>query len=123
MKKEFLEKQKKILEQKGKEIEKELNSFAEKSEEDKSDWKSKFPDFGGSEIAGSRMETAQDEIEEYLSRLPVERSLENNLKDIKIALEKIKRGRYGKCENCQRPISKKRLEAYPEARYCLKCKP
>jgi len=46
---------------------------------------------------------------------------EQLLADINDALARIERGRYGRCENCHRKISKERLEAVPYARYCLRC--
>jgi DnaK suppressor protein len=37
------------------------------------------------------------------------------------ALERIDRGKYGKCIHCGSPILEKRLQAVPWARHCLKC--
>jgi DnaK suppressor protein len=44
------------------------------------------------------------------------------LKAIEDALTRIKRGIYGICESCERPISKKRLAAVPWTRHCRDCK-
>jgi DnaK suppressor protein len=44
------------------------------------------------------------------------------LKQIELALQKIKNGSYAKCENCKGPISVKRLEALPFAQLCIACK-
>ena len=38
------------------------------------------------------------------------------------ALERIQNGTYGICASCHEPISKERLRAVPEARYCLNCR-
>ena len=38
------------------------------------------------------------------------------------ALQKIDEGSYGTCENCEKPISFKRLKAVPYAKLCIKCK-
>ncbi len=38
------------------------------------------------------------------------------------ALERIKNGTYGLCQECGKPISKDRLEAVPHARLCIECK-
>jgi RNA polymerase-binding protein DksA len=38
------------------------------------------------------------------------------------ALERIEKGTYGKCRTCGGPISKKRLEAVPNATQCISCK-
>jgi DnaK suppressor protein len=118
----FLKKQEKKLKELRQQIEQQLVSFAKKDKKIKENWRSNFPEFNGTETGGSRLEVAQDEVEEYLNRLPVEYILELKLRDINLALEKIKKGTYGNCEKCKKKIPKKRLEAQPEARFCLKCK-
>lgn len=44
------------------------------------------------------------------------------LRKIQKALVKIEDGSFGLCEECEQPISLKRLEARPEAPLCIKCK-
>ena len=44
------------------------------------------------------------------------------LQDVNDALQRIKDGNYGKCEGCEVDIPRKRLEAFPSARYCVECK-
>ena len=44
------------------------------------------------------------------------------LKKIDYALSKIEEGTFGICEECEEPISPKRLEARPETTLCIKCK-
>lgn len=61
------------------------------------------------------------EIEEYTDNLALENTLENQLRDIDEALEKIESGSYGKCENCNGDISIERLRAYPAAKMCINC--
>lgn len=43
------------------------------------------------------------------------------LRLVEEALQRIEEGEYGYCLNCGQPISPKRLEALPWARYCVKC--
>jgi DnaK suppressor protein len=43
------------------------------------------------------------------------------LKEVVSALQKIDEGGFGDCERCGEPISEKRLEALPFARYCIEC--
>jgi len=38
------------------------------------------------------------------------------------ALTKIGDGEYGRCEECDEPVSLKRLQARPEAQLCIQCK-
>ena len=44
------------------------------------------------------------------------------LKQIEIALQKIKEKNYGICESCKKSISVKRLDALPFAQLCIQCK-
>jgi RNA polymerase-binding transcription factor DksA len=43
------------------------------------------------------------------------------LQEIAVAIERIDAGTFGKCENCQEPISEERLHAVPYTRYCIDC--
>jgi DnaK suppressor protein len=45
-----------------------------------------------------------------------------HLKKLEHALRKIDEGSFGICEECEEPISKKRLEARPETTLCIRCK-
>jgi len=44
------------------------------------------------------------------------------LREVADALERIEAGTFGICEGCDEAIPRKRLEAFPAARYCIKCK-
>jgi DnaK suppressor protein len=44
------------------------------------------------------------------------------LKKIENAVAKIDAGTFGICEDCEEPISAKRLEARPETTLCIRCK-
>ena len=113
----FFKKVREKLEKQKEGLEKALEGFAKKDGSPKGSWGVPFPQF-----KGSNLEEEADEVEEYETLLPIEYSLENRLKDTNLALEKIKKGTYGKCEKCKDPISKERLGAAPEARFCIKCK-
>lgn len=45
----------------------------------------------------------------------------NLLRQIAGALHRIETGHYGVCMECEEPISPKRLQAVPWARYCVTC--
>lgn len=121
MKQSFIDEQKQKLEEEKKSIEKELQKFADKNPKLKGDWDSKFPRFN-QEINKHTPEDAADEVEEYANRLPIEYNLEIRLRNINLALEKIEKENYGKCEKCGEEIPQERLKVSPEARLCLKCK-
>ena len=121
MDKKLLKKLKEKLEKEKDQIEKNLESFAEKDDKLEGDWDTRFPKWnkGGS---SSAMEIAADEVEEYSTLLSLEHVLEIRLKNIFSALKKIKENKYGICEKCGKKIPVKRLEICPEAIFCLKCK-
>ena len=101
-------------------LEQELQKFAQKDKILKDDWDTKFPKFNGGS-GGQMMEDEAQEVEEYTTKLPLEYNLELHLRDINLALEKIKKGNYGVCEKCGKKIKKERLLVCPEARFCGKC--
>ncbi|MFH1841263.1 MAG: TraR/DksA C4-type zinc finger protein [Candidatus Nealsonbacteria bacterium] len=120
MNKKTLKELREILEKKKLALEEQLESFADKDPNLKGDWDTRFPkSYRGT--GGGALEEAADEVEEYISKLPVEHSMELSLQDINLALEKIKKENYGKCEKCGGKIDEKRLKIYPEARACMKC--
>ena len=118
MNKDLEKKLKKKLESEKKKLTNDLKSFAKKDLRSKSNWITRFPFFGTNR---SHQDEIAEEIEEYENLLPVEHSLENRLKNTEEALEKMKKGKYGKCEGCKKDIEIRRLEVAPEAKTCLTC--
>ena len=45
-----------------------------------------------------------------------------HLAKLDLALKKLDAGTFGVCEECEEPIGKKRLEARPETKLCIRCK-
>jgi DnaK suppressor protein len=121
MDKKLQEELKTKLESEKSEIENNLKSFAEKDQNLKGDWDTKFPNLGAGETGSDALEKGADQVQEYGNMLSVEYSLENRLKDINNALEEIEKGTYGKCDNCKADIPEERLKVFPAARYCIKC--
>lgn len=121
MTKKFLKELRDKLEKQKISIEAELQKFAKKDEKIKGDWDTNYPKFNGG-VGSQALEDAADQVEEYVTLLPIEHNLELRLRDINLALEKIKKDKYGKCEKCGKKISEERLKIYPAARDCGKCK-
>jgi DnaK suppressor protein len=61
-------------------------------------------------------------VYEREKNLALARRLEQKLEEIDKALETAKKGTYGICERCGKPIDPTRLEALPETTLCVKCK-
>ena len=70
---------------------------------------------------GKREEEATETLE-LEKRLALENRIRQEMAKVEHALEKIKNGTYGMCDNCGQPISPERLEALPQASLCLNCK-
>lgn len=70
----------------------------------------------GGDAADVAMDTAADEISSQLAEVE-----SRELVRIEEALEKIKEGNYGDCEDCEKPIPLARLQAVPYATMCIEC--
>lgn len=61
------------------------------------------------------------ESEEHDRLSATKAELERTLKDVEAALQRLDRGKFGKCTNCGSQISLERLEIMPSASLCLTC--
>lgn len=71
-------------------------------------------------------ETSEPGTDSYIAdthtkALILEKQLKDTKTSIVTALSKIKKGTYGKCENCSKQIEVGRLLAMPTARLCVNC--
>ena len=46
---------------------------------------------------------------------------QETLDQVQSALNRIDAGTYGRCEECQEPVAKARLQALPYTRHCIEC--
>jgi RNA polymerase-binding transcription factor DksA len=74
----------------------------------------------GSERAEKTFDAAQKEDLARLIHKLMDRGQEE-IEEINLALDKIKSGRYGRCELCGKPIPLNRLRVVPATRFCRKC--
>lgn len=112
MNKKELEEIKKELLKRKRELESRLKEFAEKTD---GEYQARFQDYG------TRDDEMADEVSAFSDRLSLGTNLDDSLKQVDYALEKIKQGTYGLCDICKKPINKKRLRAFPAATVCLEC--
>lgn len=115
MDKQFIAEQAEKLKKAKQDLEKQLSSFSNESKTNVGDWNAKMPLYNGG------AEEEADEVEEFATRLTLNDTLREELKKVNLALEKIKKGKYGICEKCGELIIQGRLEAYPQADFCAKC--
>jgi RNA polymerase-binding transcription factor DksA len=63
---------------------------------------------------------AREQMEHQTIEVQTE-EMKRRMKDMDIALGKISKKQYGRCERCDNYIATKRLELIPEARFCIDC--
>ncbi len=97
------------------ELEENLTRIARPIDKERGDYETSFGEIG------TDREDNTTEVEQYTDNLPIEITLEKNLQDVISALERIEKGTYGFCENCQKEIDIERLRANPSAKTCIKC--
>jgi DnaK suppressor protein len=103
----------------------ELVTFKKKLEQTKLDLEREIQKLGEAPEFGSdvdHFEEEADEAEEYSKNLGIGKALKERLSNVERALEKMKVGSYGVCENCQNPIEVKILAIDPESKFCKACK-
>jgi RNA polymerase-binding transcription factor DksA len=69
---------------------------------------------------GKREEEAT-ETADLENRMALEKRTKDQLTEVENALDKFEKGTYGICEICGKPINPERLEALPQALYCMEC--
>lgn len=94
-----------LTKEKGK-IQRELSSFQGVNPET-ANFNTKMPNFGDEE------DDNVQEIEQFTVNKPLEVILENKLRDVDAAIERLEKGTYGICKYTDTPISTQRLLARP----------
>ena len=69
---------------------------------------------------GKREEEAT-ETADLENRMALEHRTSQQLAEVEKALDTFEKGTYGICEICGKPINPERLEALPQALYCMEC--
>lgn len=105
------------LETEKKLLRKELENVGRRNPDNFSDWEATPTDKDSSQADEN---TVADSIEDYEENIAIVNTLEARYKDLRTALDKIKKGTYGLCEVCGEDVGLERLEANPSARTCRK---
>ena len=113
MKKDFLDKFNKILENRRKILIRNISQLGKKNSE--GEYEVIRKEYGNSDDENS------EEISDMLEDGTTLSMLESELDQIDQALKRIEAGEYGKCLKCGKQIEEKRLEVNPSAVYCSEC--
>ncbi len=103
-----------ILSEEQEELESQLGKIGRVNPQDQTDWQVKPL----SEPENFSREEVADELEEMDKNEEVEYTLEQRLRQVRSALDRIKNNKFGICEIGGEAIEEARLEANPAARTC-----
>ncbi len=97
-------------------LEEEMKEVGRKNPSNPKDWEPVETDMNADT---ADIDEIADELENFGENTAILSKLEARYNDVKVALEKIKNGTYGKCEVGGEDIPEERLEANPSARTCI----
>ena len=106
----------KLLEDEKVRLEGELGTIGRRNPDAPEDWEVAKPDMN---IAASAQDEVADVDEEFENRASVEANLEERLRYVDKALERVRHGTYGVCPEGNHPIEEARLRATPAASTCI----
>ncbi|EWT05144.1 hypothetical protein N864_06805 [Intrasporangium chromatireducens Q5-1] len=104
----------------GKYLREEIESYEreiERAEEELANFIRSSSDGGGEDQADAGAKTFERDHEIALAN-----NSRDMLRQTERALEQLRAGTYGICENCGNPIGKGRLQVFPRATLCMTCK-
>jgi DnaK suppressor protein len=110
MNQDFLDKIKEQLLLEEERLQREIKKISESDEE------VEFPSFGDKEDENA------EEVAEYSTKVSLKKKLEDSLRDVLSALQRLEQGKYGTCKFCGQEIDEKRLLARPVSSSCINCK-
>lgn len=73
------------------------------------------------DLDSAAMDTEAEEKFEHARIMAIKEELNQKARQIKNALWRVKKGKYGICETCGKMIDTDRLAIFPEATKCVKC--
>ncbi len=117
MRKSELEKLKSMLQQEKEHLDKELDHF-------ESLLLSKTMKEAGGDLSSCTTHKADQasDIDENQKLFIIMERVQNRLKEVDEALDKVENGEFGVCRSCGEKIQIKRLLAKPQAEYCIECR-
>lgn len=102
------------------ELETDKERIAAELQASESDLEGLMRDYGGG--SGDDSADTGGKVLEREQGLTLTQNSRTLLEQTNRALERIACGSYGRCESCEQPIGKLRLQAFPRATLCVSCK-
>lgn len=102
-----------------------ISAFGKKLKQEKTDLLLKIEKYSEAEDFGDDIDHAEEEANEsesFANRMAIAQTMKERVNEIDMALNRIRLGSYGVCEQCGKEISEEVLNAAPESNLCSKCK-
>lgn len=115
MEKDLVEKFRDKLTEELAKVEEELKTVGRINPDNPADWQ---PTPEKIDVLPSDRDEVAESFSEFEDRTAILKQLEIRYNEIKEALQRIERGKFGNCETCGEQIEEARLEANPAARTC-----
>lgn len=77
----------------------------------------------GSDVEGEEWAEEAEEAEAEFTNAAMREPLKERLESVKMALDRLERGEYGKCVSCGQDIPLSHLENNPKTKHCQGCNP
>lgn len=72
--------------------------------------------------AADKDDDSAAEVDTFSTNLALQRTIENELRDVEKSLKRLADGTYGICKYCNKEIDEKRLMVRPTSSACIECK-
>jgi len=118
MDQETIQEFQKQLEEKKEQLLAQLAGVSRKVEGEGNNFEASYPNYGDP----ASIEDSANEVADYTTNLSFERDLENELRAVEKALQRVTEGKYGVCTYCGQDIERERLKIRPESTSCVSCK-
>lgn len=102
-----------------------ISEYEKKLKQDKTELLVKIGKYSEAEDFGSdvdHFEEEADESESFANRMSIAQTMKERVNEIDMALNRIRLGMYGVCEQCGKEISEEVLRIAPESNLCENCK-
>lgn len=102
-----------------------ISDYEKILKKEKAELLSKIQKYSEAEDFGSdidHLEEEADESQSFANRMSIAQTLKERVNEIDMALNRIRLGNYGICENCGKEISEEVLKVAPESNLCSSCK-
>lgn len=102
-----------------------ISEYEKELKREKGELLAKIGKYSEAEDFGDDIDHSEEEANEsesFANRMAIAQTMKGRVNEIDMALNRIRLGTYGVCENCSGEISEEVLKIAPESNLCSRCK-